>query len=370
MKLYCITNGKRVIIGNHSLQGTLSGRQPYNHRESHPLGDPVRETALQSSGITAPGDPVRETALQSSGITAPRVPCQGDSLTIIGNHSPQGTLSGRQPYNHRESQPPGDPVRETALQSSGITAPRGPCQGDSLTIIGNHSPQGTLSGRQPYNNRESQPPGYPVRETALQSSGITAPRGPCQGDSLTIIGNHSPQGTLSGRQPYNHRESQPPGDPVRETALQSSGITAPRGPCQGDSLTVLPSLTDGPAAMAVAYQGQGGLHAPGDVWLMMGEIMTTVHCLQPQHNTTQWYIVDGKIISWVQCYQSHRINSLGPSDAIWRCRSGSTLAQVMACCLTAPSHYLNQCWLIISQGEWHSSEGNFTRDTSATNHWN
>ena len=43
------------------------------------------------------------------------------------------------------------------------------------------------------------------------------------------------------------------------------------------------------------------------------------------------------------------INSLGPSDAIWRHRSGSTLAQVMACCLTAPSHYLNQCWLIISK---------------------
>ena len=42
------------------------------------------------------------------------------------------------------------------------------------------------------------------------------------------------------------------------------------------------------------------------------------------------------------------VNSLGPSDATWRCRSGSILAQVMACCLTAPSHYLNQCWLIIS----------------------
>ena len=42
-------------------------------------------------------------------------------------------------------------------------------------------------------------------------------------------------------------------------------------------------------------------------------------------------------------------NSLRPSDAIWRHRSGSTLAQVMACCLTAPSHYLNQCWLIISK---------------------
>ena len=29
-------------------------------------------------------------------------------------------------------------------------------------------------------------------------------------------------------------------------------------------------------------------------------------------------------------------------------RSGSTLAQVMACCLMAPSHYPNKCWLIIS----------------------
>ena len=35
------------------------------------------------------------------------------------------------------------------------------------------------------------------------------------------------------------------------------------------------------------------------------------------------------------------------SDAIWRQRSGSILAKVMAC-LRAPSHYLNQCWLIIS----------------------
>ena len=35
------------------------------------------------------------------------------------------------------------------------------------------------------------------------------------------------------------------------------------------------------------------------------------------------------------------VNSLWPGDAIWRHRSGSTLAQVMACCLMAPSHYLN-----------------------------
>ena len=41
------------------------------------------------------------------------------------------------------------------------------------------------------------------------------------------------------------------------------------------------------------------------------------------------------------------INWLWPTDAIWRHRTGSTLAQVMAWYLTTPSHNLNQeCWLI------------------------
>ena len=61
------------------------------------------------------------------------------------------------------------------------------------------------------------------------------------------------------------------------------------------------------------------------------------------------------------------VNSLWPSDTIWRQRSGSTLAQVMACCLTAPSHYLNQCWLIISKVLWHSSEGIIIRRSEDTN---
>ena len=37
------------------------------------------------------------------------------------------------------------------------------------------------------------------------------------------------------------------------------------------------------------------------------------------------------------------------SDVIWRQGYRSTLARVMTCCLTAPSHYLNQCWLMISE---------------------
>ena len=53
------------------------------------------------------------------------------------------------------------------------------------------------------------------------------------------------------------------------------------------------------------------------------------------------------------------LNSLRPSDAIWRQWSWTTLAQVMACCLTAPSHYLNQCWLIIKGVLWHTSESSF-----------
>ena len=56
-----------------------------------------------------------------------------------------------------------------------------------------------------------------------------------------------------------------------------------------------------------------------------------------------------------------KFNWLWPNDAIWRQRSGSTLAQVMACCLTAPSHYLNQCWFTISKVYWHSFEYNFTK---------
>ena len=44
------------------------------------------------------------------------------------------------------------------------------------------------------------------------------------------------------------------------------------------------------------------------------------------------------------------VNSLWSSDVIWRQRSWSTLAQVMACCLTAPSHYLNQCGPGLAQG--------------------
>ena len=57
---------------------------------------------------------------------------------------------------------------------------------------------------------------------------------------------------------------------------------------------------------------------------------------------------------WPQC-----INSFWPSDTLWQHRSGS-LAQVIAYCLMAPSHYLNQCWLLFSEVLNHSPKNNIT----------
>ena len=53
------------------------------------------------------------------------------------------------------------------------------------------------------------------------------------------------------------------------------------------------------------------------------------------------------------------VNWLWLSDAIQWHRSWLTLSKLMACWLTAPSNYLNQCWLIITGILWHSPESNF-----------
>ena len=67
--------------------------------------------------------------------------------------------------------------------------------------------------------------------------------------------------------------------------------------------------------------------------------------LDSQYDGTTACLMMGISLAVHLCVITVIINSLWPSDATWRQRSGSTLAQVMACCLTAPSHYLNQCWL-------------------------
>ena len=64
-------------------------------------------------------------------------------------------------------------------------------------------------------------------------------------------------------------------------------------------------------------------------------------------------------------FRSQCINSLCLSGAIWQHRSRSTLAQIMPCCLMAPSHYLKQCWLLI-EVLCHSPESNFTESAWVT----
>ena len=64
------------------------------------------------------------------------------------------------------------------------------------------------------------------------------------------------------------------------------------------------------------------------------------------------------------------INSLWPTDAIFRHRSMSTLAQIMVCRLTAPNHYLNQYWLIINGVLWHSPKINFQGSAHCVNFYN
>ena len=54
------------------------------------------------------------------------------------------------------------------------------------------------------------------------------------------------------------------------------------------------------------------------------------------------------------------LNSLWLSDTIWWHGSGSALVQVMACWLTAPSHYLSQCWHLITEVLWYLPERNFS----------
>ena len=98
-----------------------------------------------------------------------------------------------------------------------------------------------------------------------------------------------------------------------------------------------------------------------NLWIFQDDMRTVVkmrHLLQDMHTYMP-----------IHCENFWLFNSLWPNEAIWRHRSGSTLAQVMACCLTAPSRYLNQCWLIISEVLRHSPEGNNTGNAQDIYPW-
>ena len=113
----------------------------------------------------------------------------------------------------------------------------------------------------------------------------------------------------------------------------------------------------------------------------LGHHQWFVICLSPKHCLSQcWLIVNQTLRKHISeiWFKIHKFlckkmnmkmwspkwlpfcfscNSLWPGSTIWWHGTRSTLAQVMAWCLTAPSHYLNQCWLITGEVPWHSSQG-------------
>ena len=62
------------------------------------------------------------------------------------------------------------------------------------------------------------------------------------------------------------------------------------------------------------------------------------HLKLPPYHRVQWVK-----IKHCSLHIHTSVNLLWPSDDIWCKRTLSTLVQVRACCLTAPSPYLNQC---------------------------
>ena len=98
-----------------------------------------------------------------------------------------------------------------------------------------------------------------------------------------------------------------------------------------------------------------------EIWVSWAFVCLTEHSLN--HVTI--------CCEWSPGHLTHifEVNSFWPSDAIWQHRSGSILAQVMTWCCQAPSHYLNQCWLIIYGVLWYSPYSNFTGSTWYISSW-
>ena len=117
--------------------------------------------------------------------------------------------------------------------------------------------------------------------------------------------------------------------------------------------------------------------APQD-WIICGAMSRSSAATKFMSKTDLWFLVKckghssqwGRTTEFVLFEMSNlgakHVNSLWPIATIWLYKSGSSLAQVMACCLTAPSHYPNQCWLFIIEVLWNSSESNFIVVTQTT----
>ena len=88
---------------------------------------------------------------------------------------------------------------------------------------------------------------------------------------------------------------------------------------------------------------------PATHYFQVKQVMVITICGQHISNPPNEDYVGmlSKLVLWISCIIYH-INSL------WHHMATQNLAQVTACCQTALSHYLNQCWQFIVEILWHS----------------
>ena len=116
-----------------------------------------------------------------------------------------------------------------------------------------------------------------------------------------------------------------------------------------------------------------------------GKTATFYFVTTPASHSAKYFSQCSTILYYrnLQCLDAFRfcVKSLWPGDDIWPCRSGSTLAQVMACCLTAPTHvkaswlWKPGCFLMkwapaeltLTYHLRHSPQSNFTRSAQDMN---
>ena len=87
-----------------------------------------------------------------------------------------------------------------------------------------------------------------------------------------------------------------------------------------------------------------GQLSSSQIFMLRNQFVKCVYIFAAQYKQVLFNL---QIITWISNVSKININSLWPSNAIRRRIRWSTLVQVIVCCLTSPSWYLNECCFII-----------------------
>ena len=149
-------------------------------------------------------------------------------------------------------------------------------------------------------------------------------------------------------------KARPPVNLEWEWQQRDWAASSPTYPTRGDTYkTWTPTAGKGSKLTSIPYK-RSNIWSTNSSWPTVG-MGSKLTILQEEEETHVTSVSD-----------EFHVCALWPVDTIWQQGYGSTLAQVMAWCRQAKSHYLNQCWLIISKILWHSFEGIIIRRSEDT----